>query len=90
MAKVFHTDLTIAGELRARLANLHEPTEEELREQRISWVYGNLWESFKAKGEIRDAISSNRLVPPARRKAEPACASARRGHRRDGKTGEGR
>jgi len=90
MARVFNTNLTISDDMKARLASIREPTEEELRAQCVSWVYGNLWESDKTKDQIRQSIAINRLVPPARRKVESACGRTRRGHRRDGGIKENR
>lgn len=59
------SDLTIDPELQRLLewAKNNPPSEEQLREQRISFVYGNLM-GRSTKEQVRRTANDIRLLPP--------------------------
>ncbi len=66
--KQFQSTLTVSPELQKALdeARLNPVTEEELREQRISFAFGNAMEEERiTKESVRQASQNIRLIKPA-------------------------
>ena len=66
--KQFQSTLTVSPELQKALdeARLRPVTEEELREQRISFAFGNAMEEERiTKESVREASQNIRLIKPA-------------------------
>ena len=66
--KQFQSTLTVSPELQKALdeARLKPVTEEELREQRISFAFGNAMEEERiTKESVRQASQNIRLIKPA-------------------------
>lgn len=69
--KQFITNLTVTPEMKRRLeaARKRPITEEMLREQRISFVYGQMMGKV-TKDHVRDTLSRIRLMPQSERRGE--------------------